>query len=136
MISAVDSNILLDFFNRDPEFGISARDALRACAAEGRLLACDVVCAEIAGCFPSLGLLHQAMDETGIEFSALTLESTYEAGAAWRAYRARGGSRSRVIAGFLIGAHALCQADRLLTRDRGFYRSHFRRLRLFDPSRT
>jgi hypothetical protein len=39
-----------------------------------------------------------------------------------------------VIADFLVGAHALEQADRLLTRDRGFHRSAFGGLVIVDPS--
>ena len=52
---------------------------------------------------------------------------------AWKVYRSRGGQRERVVTDFLIGAHASSQAERLLTRDRGFYRTCFARLRVLDP---
>ena len=56
------------------------------------------------------------------------------AGRCWQEYRKAGGSRERVIADFLIGAHAAARADRLLTRDRGFYRNCFPGLPILDPS--
>lgn len=135
MISAVDSSVLLDFLSYEPEFGVTSRNALRHCASEGRLLACDIVWAEVTGCFSSAESCRRTLENLEIEFSALTPETAFEAGVAWRAYRHRGGPRTRVIADFLIGAHALCQADRLLTRDRGFYRRYFKHLSILDPSR-
>jgi hypothetical protein len=95
-----------------------------------------VVWAEVAGSFASPAAAREALELLDLEFSPLNLEAALEAGIAWRSYRQHGGARTRVTADFLIGAHALCQADRLLSRDRGFYRSYFMRLSIVDPSRT
>lgn len=54
---------------------------------------------------------------------------------AWTDYREAGGTRRRIAADFLIGAHANVQADRLLTRDDGFHRRNFEGLAVVAPSR-
>jgi predicted nucleic acid-binding protein len=94
------------------------------------------VWAEISGFFPDPDTATSTMERLGVEFSSVDVASALRAGSAWKIYRERGGRRQRVIADFLIGAHALARADRLLTRDRGFYRTYFRQLRLIDPSRV
>ncbi len=134
MITAVDTNILLDVFGADPTHGVRSRAALRRALSEGGLIACEVVFAEVAASFPSAVSAAEAMDGLDVAFSPLDRAAALTAGEAWKAYRGRGGRKERVIADFLIGAHALASADRLLTRDRGYYRTGFRRLRLIDPA--
>lgn len=92
-----------------------------------------MVWAEITSFFPSHGSAEGALTRLGVEFSPVERRAAAEAGSAFRVYKSRGGKRDRLIADFLIATHALAQADRLLTRDRGFYRSYFRRLRILDP---
>lgn len=135
MISAVDTSVLLDVFAADPTFGPRSKEALRSCLAEGGLVACEVVWAEVASVFASAAVAQEAMNRLGVEFSSIDPGTALSAGAAWRAYRSRGGRRERVAADFLIGAHGQAQADRLLTRDRGFYRAYFNRLAVLDPSK-
>lgn len=136
MITAVDTSALLDVFGPDPIFGLRSGKAIRSCLGEGGLVACDVVWAEVASFFPSPNDAQDALGRLEVEFSPIELKTALFASRAWKAYRSRGGQRERMVADFLIGAHALSQADRLLTRDRGFYRSYFSRLRVLDPSKV
>ena len=76
------------------------------------------------------------MEGLGVEFSALDSVSALSAGARWSQYRRLGGPRTRVIADFLVGAHALHHAEVLLTHDRAFFRTYFPDLTLFDPAGT
>ena len=133
MITAIDTNILLDFLGGDPKFGPLSAAALRRCISEGAVVACEVVWAETATFFEKEGQYLKAMETLGIVFDPIDQGSALKAGSAWRHYRKNGGKRARVAAGLLIGAHAVSKCNRLLTRDRGFYRSYFKGLKVLDP---
>lgn len=134
MITAVDTNVLLDVFGADNEFGPRSAAALRTASQEGRVVACEIVWAETVGALPTPALARDLTSRLGLEYDPAAEAAATAAGAAWHAYRARGGSRTRLVADFLVGAHALTQADRLLTRDRGFYRTYFDELEVTDPT--
>ena len=136
MITAVDTNVLLDVFTNDVHFGQASAHAMRTCLTEGALIVCDVVWAETLSVFPDERQFEHAMAQVQITFSPLTSTAASRAGRLWRSARLRKLPRhERVVADFLVAAHAVECADRLLTRDRGFYRTYFKDLKILDPQK-
>lgn len=134
MITAVDTNILIDILEPDPVHGVRSKQALQKCLKEGAVVACDVVWAEVATAYGhNPNELLEALNVMRIGFSAMSREASLSAAKAWFNYRRRGGGRDRIAADFLIGGHASMQSERLLTRDRGFYRKHFAALQVVSP---
>lgn len=134
MITAVDTSVLIDVFGADVRFGQSSAVALRRCLNEGAVVACAAVWAETRAAFASDEAFVQAMNALEIGYSLTTEQSAVLAGRTCKKYRAAGGKRDRMIADFLIGAHASCQCERLLTRDRGYYQQYFTGLHVLNPS--
>jgi len=136
MITAVDTNVLVDVLEADPVHGEASRAALKRCLREGSIAACDVVWAEVATIYAgSARALLAALDTLGLRYSPMDKGAALRAAHQWHRFRRSAGGRERIVADFLIGGHALEQCDRLLTRDRGFYRRYFKGLAILDPSR-
>jgi predicted nucleic acid-binding protein len=131
---AVDSSVLLDVLGADPVHGERSRAALRVAYDTGALVACEIVWAEVRAHFQSDAGFTEDLNLLGVRFEPISEEAAAKAGKLWRELRREpGASRLRVVADLLVGAHALVQADALLTRDRGFYRTRFKGLRVLEP---
>lgn len=133
MITAVDSSVLLDVLTGDASHGPGSAAALRQATADGALIGSTAVWAEVIGAYEDARPVSERLDQLAIELVPDDREVAVAAGRVYRAYRVAGGTRRRILPDFLIGAHALVHADRLLTRDRGFYRVHFSRLTILEP---
>jgi predicted nucleic acid-binding protein len=134
MITAVDTKILIDIIEPDLVHGLHSKEALKKCLREGAVVACDVVWAEVATAYGNNQKdLVEALQVVRIGFSAMSMESALGAARSWHTYRRRGGGCDRIAADFLIGGHAAAQAERLLTRDLGFYKTYFKGVAVVSP---
>ena len=87
MITAVDTNVLLDVFTEDATFVRASSGALRECMAAGALIGCEVVWAELGGAFESPGRGAAALARLGVRFVPMDAPAALDAGHMWREYR-------------------------------------------------
>ncbi|OPY59557.1 MAG: hypothetical protein A4E57_04697 [Syntrophorhabdaceae bacterium PtaU1.Bin034] len=150
MITAIDTNIILDILIPGEPFGLSSKTLLDQHLSEGQLVVCGVVYAELAAWFPSEKELKAFLAETGIRLTHWNEKALHIAGTRWVEYSRKGNRnlfscarcgrtfdvacpqcgagftrRLHVLADFMIGAHALVQADCMLSRDLGVYKTYF-----------
>ena len=88
----------------------------------------------MAAAFANAAAASRALDGLEVAYDPLDRETALAAGIAWQRYRLAGGTRRRILPDLLIGVHAMSRAERLLTRDGGFYHSAFESLAILDPS--
>jgi predicted nucleic acid-binding protein len=135
MMTAVDTNVFVALWDPDDSLSSVARSVLRSALESGGLTIAAPVFAELLA-YPARdeAFLDAFFQDTGITIDWKLDESVWRtAGVAFQAYAARrrrhgaSGPR-RILADFVIGAHAAEGGHRLLTLDDRFYRTAFPRL--------
>ncbi len=137
MTTAIDTNVLVALWDKDDSLNSAAQAALDAAFAQGKLIISGAVFAELLA-FPrrSETFVDEFLKDTGITVDWATDESVWRvAGRAFQNYarrrrRQKTSGPRRILADFVIGAHALQRGHRLLTLDDGIYRAAFPQLRI------
>src|SRR5690606_20809377 len=102
----VDTNVLIDVLEDDPDWADWSIEQLRAQAQLRTLTINPVIYAELSLAFESPDALDAALAGLGIALQEIPRPALFLAGRAFVRYRRRGGTRHNVLADFFIGAHA------------------------------
>jgi predicted nucleic acid-binding protein len=138
LTTAVDTNVIVALLSGTPELSRAGRESLEQAGGRGALVVSPPVYAELlAAPGRKTEEIDSFLSSTGIEVDWVIGEPVWRtAAAAFREYAVRrrkqpgdSGPR-RILADFVIGAHAMHLASALLTLDRGLYRAAFPKLKI------
>ncbi len=135
MTTALDTNVLISLWDRDEALSSTAQSALDRAMQQGSLVVAAPVFSELmAAPERDEAFLEDFFRHTGIAVDWNLEENVWRAaGRAFQAYTSRPRKQRspwprRILADFLIGAHAWHRGYRLLTLDARVYRAAFPRL--------
>jgi predicted nucleic acid-binding protein len=129
----VDTNVLVDVLQDDPQWAEWSIGRLRAQATIHELVINPVIYAELSLSFSTLEALDRAVADMQLTVREIPRPALFLAGKAFLRYRQRGGTKAQVLPDFFIGAHAAVERWRLLTRDASRFRTYFPSLEVISP---
>ncbi|WP_458204485.1 PIN domain-containing protein [Haladaptatus sp. NG-SE-30] len=157
MITAVDTNALLAILYED-DYTDASETALRRAYQNGKVVITSIVFAELAadGHFDTASELNQFLEDFSIQLVEPSDEALFRAGQQFQQYTERrpdglqcpscGGKqtvsceqcgealapRQHIAADFVIGGHAVADAEALVSFDNGFYETYFPALTVYQ----
>jgi len=129
----VDTNVLVDVLENDPDWADWSVAQLRAQAQIHRLVINPVIYAELSLAFSTVEGLDEALAALQIPVIEIPKPALFLAGKAFVKYRRQGGTKTNVLADFFIGAHAAVAGLPVLTRDVRRYAGYFPTVALMAP---
>lgn len=136
MRTALDTNVLSSLWSGEPSSQEVESALFKARSEGGLVIYAPVYCELLAYPGATKPFVQGFLDETGILVDFLLDEQVWQrAASAFVAYaqrrrRSQGGSPKRMLVDFVVAAHALLRADRLMTLDASRYRPDFPKLQI------
>ena len=129
----VDTNVLVDVLQNDPQWADWSMAQLQAQSKVHRLSINPIIYAELSLTFSTLEALDAVISRMEMDLLDIPKPALFLAGKAFVQYRRGGGARTNVLADFFIGAHAAVSGLPVLTRDTRRYQSYFPSINLVTP---
>ncbi len=129
----VDTNVLLDVLQDDPQWADWSIRQMRAQASIHQLVINPIIYAEISLSFSTLEALDSVVATLALEIREIPRPALFLAAKAYAQYRKRGGVKLQVLPDFFIGTHAAVGGWPLLTRDGGRFRTYFPGVEVLGP---
>lgn len=130
----VDTNVLVDVLEDDPEWADWSISQLRAQSKIHRLAINPIIYSELSLTFSTVEALDRTIDDLGLTMIEIPRPALFLAGKAFVRYRRQGGKKNNVLADFFIGAQAAVSRYPILTRDTRRYSTYFSGVNLIAPA--
>jgi predicted nucleic acid-binding protein len=129
----VDTNVLVDVLEGDPDWADWSVAQLQSQSKVHRLIINPIVYSELSLTFSTFEALDNAIEKMALRIIEIPRPALFLAGKAFIKYRHLGGTKNNVLSDFFIGAHAAVSGLPLLTRDTNRYRTYFPSVKLVSP---
>ncbi len=129
----VDTNVLIDVLEDDPQWAAWSLAQLRAQSQIHALVINPIIYAELSLAFNRFEELDAIVTRLELQMLEIPRPALFLAGKAFIRYRGQGGTRTNVLPDFFIGAHAAVTQMPILTRDAARYQTYFSSVALITP---
>ena len=129
----VDTNVLIDVLENDPDWADWSVGQLRAQSRVHQLIINPIIYAELSLTFSTVEALDQVLEDMELPVVEIPKPALFLAGKAFVQYRRNQGTKNHVLPDFFIGAHAAVSGQPVLTRDTRRYKTYFPSIRLVAP---
>jgi predicted nucleic acid-binding protein len=129
----VDSNVILDVVEDDPQWCEWSLLVLNQYSETHQLIINPVIYAEVSISFERIEEFEEVLGSGGFKMVPIPKEALFLAGKAFIRYRRKQGIKTTPLPDFFIGAHAAVADVALLTRDKKRFKNYFPSVRLVSP---